>query len=239
MSSHCVVSFGSVDTCLSSLKQCQSYISTGMEMATKVAFDLVENRNDIEDINAMEDVMLEYAAMNREVCHYVKAVQETVKQIKQKKPEILPDIKLEVEEKFKTLESTNTDLDLQRDEKLVHFKDQLRKMKNQFGVHSDPEEIPDLELVDEDIAVTESQVNFICPITQKEMMNPVRNKVCGHTYGEEAILQLLRNREQRKKKVCCPTIGCNNRNVRRSDLVPDEVLRRTIDSQSKQSPSTQ
>ncbi|XP_060631848.2 E3 SUMO-protein ligase NSE2 [Anolis sagrei] len=239
MSSQSVVSFAGVDTCLSSLKHCQSYISTGMEMATKVAFDLVENRNDIEEVNAMENAMLEYAAMNREVCHYVKAVEDTVRQIKQKKPEILPDLKLEVEEKFKTLESTNTDLDLQSDEKIAHFKDQLRKMKNQFGVHSDPKEIPDLELVDEDIAVTQSQMNFICPITQNEMMNPVRNKVCGHAYGEEAILQLLRNRERLKKKVCCPTIGCNNRNVRRSDLVPDEVLKRTIDSQSKHSPSTQ
>ncbi|XP_042321740.1 E3 SUMO-protein ligase NSE2 [Sceloporus undulatus] len=239
MPGHPVISFSGLDTCLSSLKQCQSYIITGMDITTNVALDLVQNHNDMEEVNEMENVMLECAAMSREVNHYVKAVEETVNQIKKEKPEMIPDLKLVVEEKFKALESLNNDHDLQRNEKFVLFKDQLRKMKAQFSVQSDPEQIPDLEQVDEDIAVTQSQINFICPITQEEMRKPVKNKICGHTYEKDAILELIRTKEQRKKKACCPTVGCNNRQVKKSDLVPDEVLKRTIDSQSKHSQSTQ
>uniref|UniRef100_A0A8C3BXC7 Uncharacterized protein n=1 Tax=Cairina moschata TaxID=8855 RepID=A0A8C3BXC7_CAIMO len=38
-----VISFNSVDSSLSSLKNCQSYINTGMDIATNVALDLVES----------------------------------------------------------------------------------------------------------------------------------------------------------------------------------------------------
>ncbi|XP_010121443.1 PREDICTED: E3 SUMO-protein ligase NSE2 [Chlamydotis macqueenii] len=95
-----------------------------------------------------------------------------------------------------------------------------------------------IEQIDEDIAVTQSQMNFICPITQMEMKRPVRNKVCGHTYEEDAILKIIQTRKQQKKKVRCPKIGCSHADVKGSDLVPDEALKRAIDSQNKQSWST-
>ncbi|XP_061462592.1 E3 SUMO-protein ligase NSE2 [Rhineura floridana] len=234
-----MASFSGVDACLSSLKNCQSYISTGMDIATNVALDLVEHQNDTKEVNEMERVMLEYAAVSREVNHYMQAVEDTVNQIKRDKPETVPDLKNVVEEKFKALESTNSDLDLRRNEKFVLFKEQLKQMKTQFGAKLDAEESTSLEQVDEDIAVTQSQMNFVCPITQVEMKKPVKNKICGHTYEEDAILELLRNKEQRKKKACCPKIGCNNLELKRSDLEPDEVLKRVIDSQNKQSRSTQ
>lgn len=37
------ISFNCVDSALSSLKNCQSYINTGMDIATHVALDLVES----------------------------------------------------------------------------------------------------------------------------------------------------------------------------------------------------
>ncbi|XP_010079040.1 PREDICTED: E3 SUMO-protein ligase NSE2 [Pterocles gutturalis] len=91
-----------------------------------------------------------------------------------------------------------------------------------------------IEQIDEDIAVTQSQMNFICPITQMEMKRPVRNKVCGHIYEEDAILKIIQTRKQQKKKVRCPKIGCSHADVKGSDLVPDEALKRAIDSHNKQ-----
>ncbi|NWH62808.1 NSE2 ligase, partial [Geococcyx californianus] len=125
------ISFSSVDNALSSLKNCQSYINTGMHIASLVAFDLVESFNDVEDVNSMENIMLEYAAMDRELNHYITAVEETVHQIKQEKPENIPDLKNLVKEKFTALESKNNDSDLQRHEKYVYFKDQLKDMRKQ------------------------------------------------------------------------------------------------------------
>ncbi|NXU73857.1 NSE2 ligase, partial [Oreotrochilus melanogaster] len=222
------ISFNSVDSSLSSLKNCQSYINTGMDIATHVAFDLVESFNDVEDVNSMEKVMLEYAAMDRELNHYMKATEETVNQIKREKPENIPNLKNLVKEKFTALENKNSDSDLQKNEKYMYFKDQLKEMRKQYN---DNEAI---EQIDEDIAVTQSQMNFICPITQMEMQKPVRNKVCGHTYEEDAILKIIQTRKQQKKEVRCPKIGCSHTKVKESDLVPDEALKRAIDSQKKQ-----
>ncbi|XP_060099208.1 E3 SUMO-protein ligase NSE2 [Heteronotia binoei] len=233
------VSFTGMNSCLSSLKTCQSYISSGMDIATKVALDLVENHNDMEEVNEMEKVMLEYAAMSREVSHYVQAVEDTVNQIKREKPETLPDLEDLVQEKFTALERTNNDLELSRNEKFALFKKQLKQMKTQFGVQQDAGEGEALEQVDEDLAVTQSQMNFICPITQVEMKKPVRNKNCGHIYEEEAILGIITHKENQRKKAPCPQIGCNNAEVKRSDLVLDEVLKRAIDHrQSQHSQST-
>ncbi|XP_068011653.1 E3 SUMO-protein ligase NSE2 isoform X2 [Melanerpes formicivorus] len=230
------ISFNGVDSSLSSLKNCQSYINTGMDIATHVALDLVESFNDVEDVNTMENVMLEYAAMDRELNHYMRAIEETVNQIKREKPENIPDLKNLVKEKFTALESTNSDSDLQRNEKYMYFKDQLKEMRKQFRHQLDNDEA--IEQIDEDIAVTQSQMNFICPITQMEMKRPVRNKVCGHIYEEDAILKIIQNKKQQKKKVRCPKIGCSHSDVKESDLMPDEALKRAIDSQNKQSWST-
>ncbi|XP_013929920.1 PREDICTED: E3 SUMO-protein ligase NSE2 [Thamnophis sirtalis] len=239
MSGRPLISLSGVDTCLTSLKTCKTYINTGMDITTNVALDLVENHNDPGEINAMEEVMLEYALMHRELSHYVQAVEDTVKQIKQDKPEIIPNLRHLVMEKFRNLESKNCSADLQRNEKVVLFKEQIKQMKAQFGIQPDAEEGPALEQLDEDLAVTQSQRKFICPITQEEMKKPVRNKICGHTYEEEAILEHIRRRQQHKKKVNCPQVGCNNKEVRKADLVFDEVLKRTIDVWNKRSQSTQ
>ncbi|KAF7237830.1 E3 SUMO-protein ligase NSE2 [Varanus komodoensis] len=123
---------------------------------------------------------------------------------------------------------------------MFHNKYSLLPLLLHIAVHrqSHSDDIPALEQVDEDIAVTESQMNFICPITQEEMKKPVKNKICGHAYEEAAILELIQHKEQRKKKARCPRVGCNNLHVKKSDLVPDEVLKRAISSQNKQSQST-
>ncbi|NWI96036.1 NSE2 ligase, partial [Pitta sordida] len=222
------ISFNVIDSALSSLKNSQSYINSGMDLATKIAFDLVESFNDEEDVNSMENVMLEYAAMDRELNNYIRAFEETLNQVKREKPENIPDLENLIKEKLIALESENSDSDFQKNEKYMYFMDQLKEMKKQYNGNETIEEI------DEDIAVTRSQMNFICPITQMEMRRPVRNKVCGHIYEEEAILEIIQSRKQKKKKVRCPKMGCSHVDVKGSDLVPDEALKRVIDSQNKQ-----
>ncbi|NXQ47639.1 NSE2 ligase, partial [Catharus fuscescens] len=227
------ISFNAIDSALSSLKNCQSYINSGMDVTTQVALDLVESFNDEEDVNNMEKVMLEYAAMDRELNHYIKAFEETINQVKREKPENLPDLESLAKEKFLEMESKNSDSDLQRNEKYMYFKDQLKEMKKQYNLFCDHGN-DTIEQIDEDIAVTRSQTNFICPITQMTMKRPVRNKVCGHIYEEDAILEMIQTQKQKKKKVRCPKMGCSHVDVKGSDLVPDEILKRVLDSQKKQ-----
>uniref|UniRef100_A0A8C0ZWF3 E3 SUMO-protein ligase NSE2 n=1 Tax=Castor canadensis TaxID=51338 RepID=A0A8C0ZWF3_CASCN len=150
---------------------------------------------------------------------------------RKERPENIPDLKLLVEKQFLTLQNKNSDADFQNNEKFVQFKQQLKELKKQYGLQVDKE--ADGLGIDEDMIVTQSQTNFICPITQLEMKKPVKNKVCGHTYEEEAIVRMIESKHKRKKKACCPKIGCSHTDMRMSDLVQDEALRRAIESHNK------
>ncbi|XP_059528711.1 E3 SUMO-protein ligase NSE2 isoform X3 [Myotis daubentonii] len=256
------ISFSGVESALSSLKNFQNCINIGMDTASSVAFDLVETQSQISFLcmhvaiqlsqhcsfpnewswyqvetevsseYSMDKAMVEFAMMDRELNHYVKAVQSTINHVKEERPENIPDLKLLVEKKFLALQNKNSDADFQNNEKFVQFKQQLRELKKQYGLQAD-READGPEGVDEDMIVTQSQTNFICPITQLEMKKPVKNKVCGHTYEEEAIVRMIESKHRRKKKACCPKIGCGHADVRMCDLVQDEALRRAIESHNK------
>lgn len=42
--------------------------------------------------------------------------------------------------------------------------------------------------------------SWMPPWLQVEMKKPVKNKVCGHTYEEEAIVRMIESKHRRKKK---------------------------------------
>ncbi|XP_059021622.1 E3 SUMO-protein ligase NSE2 isoform X1 [Mustela lutreola] len=254
------ISFSGIESALSSLKNFQSCISSGMDTASSVALDLVETQTEVSSEYSMDKAMVELAMMDRELSHYVKAVQSAISHVKEERPEKIPDLKLLVEKKFLALQNKNCDADFQNNAKFVQFKQQLKELKKQSakpkedGGHNEVDKIKDkdasrtgnerdglqadreadgTEGVDEDMIVTQSQTNFICPITQVEMKKPVKNKVCGHTYEEEAIVRMIESKHRRKKKACCPKIGCSHTDVRMSDLIQDEALRRAIESHNK------
>ncbi|XP_065759387.1 E3 SUMO-protein ligase NSE2 isoform X4 [Muntiacus reevesi] len=245
------ISFSRVESALSSLKNFQACISSGMDTACSVALDLVETQNageqslkqkhgfGFKDLTAevsseysMDKAMVELAMMDRELNHYLKAVQSTINYVKEERSEKIPDLKLLVEKKFLALQSKNSDADFQKNEKFVQFKQQLKELKKQYGLQAD-READNTEELDEDMIVTQSQTNFICPITLLEMKKPVKNKVCGHTYDEEAVVRMIESRHRRKKKACCPKVGCSHTDMRISDLIQDEALRRAIENHNK------
>ncbi|XP_049621755.1 E3 SUMO-protein ligase NSE2 isoform X2 [Suncus etruscus] len=125
------ISFSGIESALSSLKNFQSCISSGMDTASSVAFDLVETQTEVSSEYSMDKAMIEFAVMDRELSHYVKAVQSTINHVKEERPEKIPDLKLLVEKKFLALQSKNSDADFQKNEKFVQFKQQLRELKKQ------------------------------------------------------------------------------------------------------------
>lgn len=54
---------------------------------------------------------------------------------------------------------------------------------------------------DEDLMVQEETQNFKCPYTGQEMVEPVKNTACGHTYDKEGILVYIKQRGKRAKYV--------------------------------------
>ncbi|ELK08552.1 E3 SUMO-protein ligase NSE2 [Pteropus alecto] len=125
------ISFSSVESALSSLKNFQSCISSGMDTASSVALDLVETQTEVSSEYSMDKAMVEFAMMDRELNHYVKAVQSAINHVKEERPEKIPDLKLLVEKKFLALQNKNSDADFQNNEKFVQFKQQLKELKKQ------------------------------------------------------------------------------------------------------------
>lgn len=76
---------------------------------------------------------------------------------------------------------------------------------------------------DDELAVTNETIQMIDPYTKQEFTDPVKNKVCGHTYERSVITELLATHVHGQK---CYWMGCKNRNVRKDDLEPDYELRR-------------
>ena len=84
----------------------------------------------------------------------------------------------------------------------------------------------DIEL---EISNTESSETFKCPITQKVMQNPQRNKSCGHHYSLEGIQSHLRS------KKACPIYGCRNKHVTMDQLEDDVEMMMKIKRFEKRS----
>lgn len=230
------MSLSAVHGTLTSLKACQTDIATGMDVVTDVAMDLAEAQD--EEVNPgikeMEAMILECARLDREINYFVDVVQQVTAEVATQQPEAMFSLSAKVKELFTERTARLSDADLHSHQKVVAFKDSIKNTLNQVSQES----AEDMEELDEDIAVAQTQVNPTCPLTQVEMVNPVKNKKCNHHYDEEAILGLIKTRHSQKKKCRCPVVGCGNTDVRESDLAPDQMLRRKIQSQKRNSNRT-
>nr|XP_040020405.1 E3 SUMO-protein ligase NSE2 isoform X1 [Gasterosteus aculeatus aculeatus] len=232
------MSLSGVHGALSNLKLCQADIGTGMEIVTDVALDLAEAQvNDlvtdeggIAGIKEIEAMVLECAKLDREINCFVDIVQQVTAEVSTQQPETMVDLSAKVREQFTEKLATLSDAELHNHQKVVAFKESIKNSVNQAN-----QESAETTEEDEDIRVTQSQVNFTCPLTQVEMVKPMKNKKCNHHYDEDAIMSLIKTKQKQKKKCRCPVVGCGNADVKQSDLIPDQILRRRIQSQKRHS----
>ncbi|XP_029694353.1 E3 SUMO-protein ligase NSE2 isoform X2 [Takifugu rubripes] len=228
------MSLSSVHGTLSSLKTCQTDIGTGMDTITDVALDLVEtqDKNMTTSIKEMEAMILECAKLDREINNFVDVMKQATSEISTQNLESMVNLSTKAKELFRDRMSRLSDADLQNHPKVVAFKDNIQNSSSQGNQNAEENS----DEMDDEITVTQTQVNLTCPLTK--MVNPVKNKKCSHNYDQEAILSLITNKQKQKKTCCCPVVGCANSDVRQMDLVPDQVLRRMIQSQKRQGTKT-
>uniref|UniRef100_A0A3Q1C602 BAR domain-containing protein n=1 Tax=Amphiprion ocellaris TaxID=80972 RepID=A0A3Q1C602_AMPOC len=158
------MSLSAVHGTLSSLKSCQTDIGTGMDIVTDVAMDLAEAQDDAVNpgIKAMEDMILECAKLDREINYFVDVVQQVTAEVITQQPEAMFSLSDKVKEQYTERIARLSDADLHNHQKVVAFKDSI---KNSFK-QANQESAASMEELDEDVAVTQTQVNFTCPLTQ-------------------------------------------------------------------------
>lgn len=64
----------------------------------------------------------------------------------------------------------------------------------------------------------------IDPFTKNQITDPVRNKRCNHVYDKHSIAAAI----QVNKRVRCPYVGCNVKNVTLGDLVEDREMKQKL-----------
>ncbi|XP_033958499.1 E3 SUMO-protein ligase NSE2 [Pseudochaenichthys georgianus] len=222
------MSLSTVRGTLSSLQSCREEIENTMVIVTDVAIDLAESLGEETDpgIKEMEAMILECAKLDREINCFVDIVQQVTGEVTSQQPEAMFSLSATVKERFTERTALLSDAELQKHQKVVAFKDGIKNILNQ----GNEETAENMEELDEDIAVTQTQVIFTCPLTLVDMVNPMKNKECNHHYDEGAILAMIKARHSQKKKCRCPVVGCGNTDVKQSDLIPDQILRRKIQS---------
>ncbi|XP_039535711.1 E3 SUMO-protein ligase NSE2 isoform X4 [Pimephales promelas] len=231
------MSLSTVQSTVSTLKSCQTDIAACMDMISDVALGIVEAQgmDNSSALKKLEDMILECSRLDREINCFVDSVDEMTAQVTQEPPEAMVNLRNSVKGRFTELMAGVSDTDLQRHSKVVAFKDSVRKYAMQAGQTPDENEEEEL---DEDIAVTQSQTNFICPLTQVEMVNPMKNKKCNHYYDQVAVLEMIKCKHKNRKTFRCPKVGCDNKDVRESDLELDLVMKRMIQNHKRQSGKT-
>lgn len=69
---------------------------------------------------------------------------------------------------------------------------------------------------EDDVEVEGGRIDLMCPISHNLMQDPVRNKVCGHTYDKSSVINYLRNSHE------CPICP---KKFNRNDLVEDKFMK--------------
>lgn len=80
---------------------------------------------------------------------------------------------------------------------------------------------------EEDEFVVQVRDSLICPISQGQIKDPVRNPACRHSYSKDMIERLFSQSINGQQTISCPVSGCRGV-VQRRNLVRDENLERKL-----------
>ncbi|KAF2091351.1 hypothetical protein K490DRAFT_52577 [Saccharata proteae CBS 121410] len=78
---------------------------------------------------------------------------------------------------------------------------------------------------DDDIAIASEKISTKCPLTLQELKEPVKSRLCPHSYEKKAMIDLIR--QGGVHTVQCPVTGCAKM-LTEHDLVHDASLTRKI-----------
>jgi len=97
-------------------------------------------------------------------------------------------------------------------------------------IESEVGESKGMESGDDELEMTQVEVNTVCPISRKEMTKPVKNLICGHVYDKHSMESLL----QQNPMCRCPVVGCpSSRAVEKRNLVEDKETKKAIHNNKK------
>ncbi|XP_014767488.1 E3 SUMO-protein ligase NSE2 isoform X1 [Octopus bimaculoides] len=218
--------FTMLDQSMSTLHAVNNNMSAEIESVFDCAQDLIEQStaNNTKEIDEMKKIMHKYIEMERELKHY----QTAIKNVKEVGNTTENDEDIDylscLKENLEKLQTKNSEDDITKHEKYVKLSELYQQEEKKLSAQSS-------ENMDEEIAITQQEQNTRCVITGKEMVDPVRNTVCGHSYDRKGIEHYLQTRPNGR----CPVSACSNAELlQKCNLEENKELKRFIERKNRQ-----
>jgi len=202
----------------------------GMDCTIDVVTNIAEYCDgDAQMQKEMESIMADFVRMDEEVKQLVTALNHTKSQSEKLDDDVsLRSVFDEKLDKLKTKKSHGPAAHPKYKAMLDEFEkggsivEQLESLKSTLLGETE----------DDDVALTQAEVNIRCPYTGMDMTDPVRNKHCGHVYDREGILGHIK---AKKDKAKCPVGGCGNQKPLKPDHMEEyKEMKRYITLLNKQ-----
>ncbi|CAL1539307.1 unnamed protein product [Lymnaea stagnalis] len=183
------------------------YLNVAMDNTTDVGQNIADHCSGDENLrNATQNIMREFISMEHDIKQHVLGLNH-IKALDNNAENGL-NLTEEFDRKLAELKRSN------RQDYKSHPK--FKELEESLNVTGSLEEqLAALKVAltyssndDDDMAMTDEEINIKCPYTGQTMVTPVKNKICNHVYDKEGILGYIQNR---KGKAKCPAVGCGNK----------------------------
>eukprot|EP01104_Vermistella_antarctica_P021254 TRINITY_DN9479_c0_g1_i1.p1 TRINITY_DN9479_c0_g1~~TRINITY_DN9479_c0_g1_i1.p1 ORF type:complete len:271 (-),score=68.77 TRINITY_DN9479_c0_g1_i1:83-895(-) len=192
--------------------QLKSWMSITTEIAVIEEENISKEESDAnEDLHGLSKLQRDNVELENELVARAHSLDTVVELQRQQVPMdfVLETFVTEAYEKKRDQLCGDTDAMLAKSTEYTEYR------KSVWTVHHSGEPLPEEE--DDDIAMAVQERSLKCPLTNATFVDPVKSKVCGHTFSKHAIEATIRA----SRGSSCPIAGCN-RPIHLRDLVTDE-----------------
>jgi len=220
-----------VEQSLTSLCKAYRYITDAMTLTDDIATDIASLMHDKSDdrLNACRAMMRELGDMEGDVKQFEEATRAVMSQATptQQGGQPTVDLLALLDGRLTEQRENRPSIDQSQHKSYVGMEQHIQDILNPTAGEDEDDSAPGEIRVDDDLAITQSKLNTRCPYTGQEMVDPVKNTHCGHSYERSGILTLISHRGQRAR---CPVSGCaNEKALQESDLQTNDELKRFIE----------
>ncbi|KAK7091441.1 E3 SUMO-protein ligase NSE2-like isoform X2 [Littorina saxatilis] len=221
-------SFRGAEQSLHIMRQVKSYFNVGMDHVLEVAADMAEyglGKGEEAQTQKLRKMMLSYVQMERDIDIFMNAAGDVMGE----ECEEEGGLQRMLQEQVRDMSKGQRDADLKKHEKYTELEQKIWDSQNPDVAPSSL--VISSPVMEEDVEMTQEQVNTRCPYTGQEMVDPVRNVICKHAYDKTGITHYV---TKRGKKAVCPVAGCkNSKPIVVKDLEDHKEMRRYIQSKKK------
>ncbi|PRP85329.1 hypothetical protein PROFUN_06931 [Planoprotostelium fungivorum] len=203
-----------MDTAIQRHQTLLNELGIAMSHTSETAISIAEFDANEKKLKDMEETMKLYVELSVNIKRHMETA-ESVKAAINRQREI--HIVKPFEDHLNKLNKKDAAKEAESHPKLIDY--QKKIWKAQYPNKPFPGE-------DDDLIITNDEIDINCPITKKQLVKPMRNMACGHHYEQSAIEEYLKSM-RKHRQIDCPVAGCS-KTVSKTSLEYDKSMEREV-----------